>query len=82
MLINHELTNIISYYDGMFICTCRMCNPPMSCDANVLSQFLAAVRFRLDLTDRIAKKLSVGYILGRALKVSGGYFFKDLSLVC
>ena len=69
MLINYELMDIISYYDGMFVCVYGMCDPPVSHEANVLSR-AAAARFRLGLADRIASKVLVGYVLGRALKVS------------
>ena len=61
MLINHDLMNIISYCGGKFICICCICNPPVSHEANALSQ-AAALRFCSDFTDRIAGKLSVGYL--------------------
>ena len=43
-------------------------------------EFGKAVCFRLGLMERIAGKVSVGYLLGRALKVSVGYFFGVCSL--
>ena len=81
MLINHRLMNIISYCDGGFMYICCMCNPPVSREANALSR-AAAVCFHLGLTGRIVGKVSVGYLLGRALKVSVGYFFEDSFLAC
>ena len=53
-----------------------MCNPAVSREANVLS-WTADVHFHLGLTDRITRKVSVGYLLDRVLKVSVGYFFGD-----
>ena len=60
--------NIISYCDGKFICICGVCNPPVSHKANVLSR-ADAVHFHLGLTDRIAGKVSIGYLLGRDILV-------------
>ena len=80
VLINHDLINTINYCDGMFICVCGICNCHVSPEANALSR-MGAVRFHLGLMDIIAGKVSVGYLLGRSLKVSVGYFFGDLSLV-
>ena len=66
MLINHELMNIISYCDGMFICIRCMCNLLVSLAACLLSQ-AADLRFHSGSTERIIGRVSVGYFVGRAL---------------
>ena len=58
---------------------CCMCIPRVGHGANVLS-WATAVCFRLGLTERFVGMVSVGYLLGRALKVSVGYFFGVCSL--
>ena len=66
MLINHELMNIISYCDGIFICIRCMCNLLVSLAACVLSR-ASAPRFCSGLTERIVEKVSVGCFVGTAL---------------
>ena len=60
---------LLSYCDGIFICVCGLCNPPVSREASVLSR-AAAAHFRLRVTNIIAGKVFIGYLLGRALKAS------------
>ena len=66
MIINHELMNIISYCDGIFICIRCMYNLLVSLAACVLSQ-AAALRFHSCSMKRIIRKVSVGYFVGRSL---------------
>ena len=72
MLTNHELMDtILSYCDGGSIHVCCMYNPPVSHEADVLIR-AADVCFRLGSMEMkiITGKVSVGYLLGRALNVS------------
>ena len=58
--------NTISDCDGMFICVCYMYSLPVSHEANVLS-WAAALRSHSGSTDRNARKVSIEYLVGRAL---------------